>query len=505
MRRARLLALLVGIWGVSALPLVAHAADLPKPTLTLTATSTPTVGEEVTLAVTSSDLDSGDTITLEKLNGLFYSAVATAPASAAGTATFAVPVVSTAAVKYRVNVKASATHQAATSAQLTVTGVLPQPELTLELQGDAVVNTPTTLLATGDHLSNGEAVKLEKWGGLLWGTAATAPYDAATGRATFTITPVTTSVVRYRVKVVKTATHLAATSPELALTALATAPPPDPDAPTCGATPVAKADGTLWECSFADEFDASQLDRTKWMPQENFVNGRDYRLGPPYVYACYLDDPSVISQSDGTLKLTTRKMPSDVLCPKNVDPAKSLPDVPYGSGQVSTHGKFNQVHGRFEARMKSPEIASDSPTNLHEAFWLYPAVEDGESAVPYTGEIDISETYSHFPTLSVPFLHYDDPGRSTPYTGSNADVANTAHDCQANRGEWHTYTLEWGPDELRIWVDGNLCLVNTSGDAMLNKRSKVILTSAMGRYSTGYEGLDAGPRTLEVDYVRVWR
>lgn len=501
MRRLHLVALFLGLLGVLTLPLVAHAAALPKPTLTLTATSTPTVGGDVTLAVASTGLNTGDTITLEKFNGLLYSAVATAPASSTGTASFSVPVANTKAVKYRVSVKASSTHQAATSATLTVTGVLAQPVLTLALQGDAVVNTPTTLVATGTHLANGEAVKLEKWGGLTWGAAGTAPYDAVSGRAVFTITPANTNVARYRATVVKTTTHAAAVSPELPVTALATAPAP---APTCGTTPVVKADGTPWVCSFGEEFNASELDRTKWTPQTNFVNGRLYSEGPPYAYACYIDDPSVISQSNGTLKLTTRKMASNVPCPKSADSSKNIPDVPYASGQVSTYARFNQEHGRFEARMKSPEISPDSPTKLHEAFWLWPAVEAGESLFPATGEIDVSETYSEYPTLSVPFLHYNATG-PTPYNGSNAGVANTAWDCVANRGAWNTFTLEWDADKLQIWVNGTLCMVNTSGSAMLNKKYIVALTSAMGRASTGYDGIDAGPKTLEVDYVHVWK
>ncbi|KRA38365.1 hypothetical protein ASD81_06920 [Nocardioides sp. Root614] len=495
-------ALFVGLLGVFTLPLAAQAAALPKPTLTLTAASAPTVGQDVTLAVTSTSLNAGDTITLEKFNGLLYGAVATAPASSTGTASFSVPVTSTKAVKYRVSVKASATHQAAASAALTVTGVLAQPVLTLALQGNAVVNTPTTLVATGTHLSNGEAVKLEKWGGLSWGAAGTAPYDAVAGRAVLTITPANTNAARYRATVVKTTTHAAGTSPELAVTALATAP--GPGAPTCGTTPVAKADGTLWVCSFGEEFDASALDRSKWTPQTNFVNGRLYSEGPPYAYACYVDDPSVISQSNGTLKLTTRRMPSNVLCPKSADSSKNIPDVPYASGQVSTYARFNQEHGRFEARMKSPEISADSPTKLHEAFWLWPAVEAGESLFPATGEIDVTETYSEYPTLSVPYLHYDATA-PTPYTGSNPGVANTAWNCVANRGAWNTFTLEWDANKLQIWVNGNLCLVNTSKSAMLNKKYIVALTSAMGRASTGYDGIDAGPKTLEVDYVHVWK
>ena len=111
----------------------------------------------------------------------------------------------------------------------------------------------------------------------------------------------------------------------------------------------------------------------------------------------------------------------------------------------------------------------------------------------------MSETYSRYPDLSIPFLHYSADAQGPVPT------LNTAWDCAAERGVWNTYTLEWDATKLQIWANGTLCLVNTSQNAMMNKRYITAFTSAMGPASTGYEGIDAGPKTLEVDYVRVWK
>ncbi|NHA01637.1 family 16 glycosylhydrolase [Nocardioides sp. W3-2-3] len=80
---------------------------------------------------------------------------------------------------------------------------------------------------------------------------------------------------------------------------------------------------------------------------------------------------------------------------------------------------------------------------------------------PYSGEIDIAETYSSAPDLAIPFLHYSDDEKGP------VDGLNTAWDCYAPRGLWHTYTLEWTSSKVTILVDGKTCLVNTAGASRL--------------------------------------
>ena len=64
-----------------------------------------------------------------------------------------------------------------------------------------------------------------------------------------------------------------------------TAPKPDPT--DCG-TSILKANGQAWTCTFADDFDGTTLDRTKWTPQEIFGTGGNE-------LACYVDSPENIS------------------------------------------------------------------------------------------------------------------------------------------------------------------------------------------------------------------
>jgi beta-glucanase (GH16 family) len=261
----------------------------------------------------------------------------------------------------------------------------------------------------------------------------------------------------------------------------ATAPAPTTDA--CG-TALKKVDGSSWQCTFVDDFHGSTLDRTKWVPQTNHSHGTDAAR------SCFVDNPANIAVADGSLRLSVRKIATTMDC-------AGLP-AGYTGGSVTTYYKFGQQYGRFEARMKVP--ATREP-GLHEAFWLWPDVRQTQTTYwPEAGEIDIAETYSQYPDLVIPFLHYTWYDNWGPVPG-----LNTAWTCAASRGVWNTYTLEWSANRLEILVNGRTCLVNTSGDPAFQKPYIMALTQSLGSTTNGYTGRAPMPATTEVDYVKVWK
>lgn len=262
-------------------------------------------------------------------------------------------------------------------------------------------------------------------------------------------------------------------------------PPPTTSTDACGTRPV-KADGTLWGCTFNDDFTATSLDRTKWVPQTIFASGVQE------AHACYLDDPSVISQSDGALNLTVRKVSTPISC----DFGGLTGPTNYVAGSVMTYRLFSQQYGRFEAKIKN--TATTYP-GLQEAFWLWPDDRYSTGYWPYAGEIDISETYSAYPNLSIPFLHY-----SADVYGPQSGV-NTAWNCTAYRGVWNTYTLEWSSNRIEIKVNGKTCLVNTSGDTAFQKPYIIALSQMMGASGNVYDGRAPLPATMNIDYMKVWK
>jgi hypothetical protein len=260
-------------------------------------------------------------------------------------------------------------------------------------------------------------------------------------------------------------------------------PPVDP-ADGCGQRPV-KDNGTRWSCTFVEDFDGTELDRTLWMPHTGFPSGSD--SGRP----CYVDDPSVISVRDGALHLSVREVPEPLDCPG----LKKAPTA-HIAGMVSTYRLFSQQYGRFEARIKN--TATEQP-GLQEAFWLWPDDRYDSQLWPAAGEIDIAETYSNHPELAIPFLHYTWNDNGGPHPG-----LNTAWNCPARRGVFNIFTLEWSASRLEILVNGTSCLVNTSGDPAFRKRYIVALTQALGAAGNEYDGGAPLPATMTVDYVKVW-
>ncbi|MFL6157913.1 MAG: family 16 glycosylhydrolase [Marmoricola sp.] len=277
---------------------------------------------------------------------------------------------------------------------------------------------------------------------------------------------------------------LALAVPSTAIAAVRRPTVPAAASDACGTQPV-KADGSLWSCTFDDEFNDTKLDRTKWQPQTSFASGVQA------AHACYLDDPSVISESNGSLNLTLRKVTKPVTC----DFGGLTGPTNYVGGSVTTYRLYSQQYGRFEARVKN---TATTAKGLQETFWLWPDDRTPQTTVwPFAGEIDVSETYSAYPTLNVPFLHYS--------TYWSVPGTNTAWNCTANRGVWNTYTLEWSPNRLEIFVNGKSCLVNTSGDAAFQKPYIIAFTQAMGAAGNEYNTKTPIPATLNVDYIRAWQ
>jgi beta-glucanase (GH16 family) len=250
----------------------------------------------------------------------------------------------------------------------------------------------------------------------------------------------------------------------------------------CGARP-RKPNGSLWSCTFVDEFSGPSLDRTKWIPNTAFVT---WSGTTP---ACYRDDPANVNVADGVLNLNLVKLDAPAAC------AIAVPATQYMSGSVSTYHLFSQQYGRFEARIRT--TAASSP-GLHEAFWLWP--DDRYSAInwPASGEIDVAESFSAHPSITGSYLHYSS-------AQSSLLLPSNAANCTANRGVWNTFTMVWGPSRIETFVNGRSCLVNTSGDPAFQKRYIINLTQAIGGGSWNLLGDGTPvPASMQVDYVHVW-
>jgi len=261
-------------------------------------------------------------------------------------------------------------------------------------------------------------------------------------------------------------------------------------APSCGAT-VLKPTGQPWRCTFADDFDGAELDKTKWgfltTEVSNLRGGDD----------CWVDDDKNISVDGGALRLTSQREDGTFTCSlANGDTY----DSQVSSGSVSTYGRFAQTYGRWDVRARFPHVTLPGSQG---AIWLTP-YRNHYGAWPASGEIDIAEFYSLYPDRVVPYIQYN-------LSSADSTVSNTR--CfVADPWDFHTYSMIWSSKRIAITIDGVACVDHKlhaasplKGSQPFDKPFVVNLAQTMGvAPNTPVEGTPL-PLTTEVDYVRVWK
>ncbi|HEY1827442.1 MAG TPA: glycoside hydrolase family 16 protein [Acidimicrobiales bacterium] len=279
-----------------------------------------------------------------------------------------------------------------------------------------------------------------------------------------------------------------------ATTTTTTTPAP---APSCGGQSTLVSDGSTWTCSFDSEFTGTSYSSAQWAPVVTATSG--YTSGRT---ACFVNTPNNISVGNGYLSLTARKEAAPFTCK---DPLGSF-QTQYTSGDLTTYGLFSQTYGRFEVDAKVP---ASTVRGLQSSFWLYPQNETKFGAWPATGEIDIAETYSQYPTLAIPYIHY--------YSGAVVAATDTnlvtATNCTIATNQFNDYVVEWTPGTIKMIYNGQTCLVDhwtpaspLSGLEPFNQPFFVNLTQALGLATNAFNPSTTQlPATTEIKFVRVWQ
>lgn len=189
------------------------------------------------------------------------------------------------------------------------------------------------------------------------------------------------------------------------------------------------------------------------------------------------------------------------------------------SGAITTHDKFSQKFGYFEARIKIPGHVGAFP-----AFWLFHENRAWEGT--QRTEIDIMENLGHAPWYVYNTFHYwkdvtttssGSPRLVKPYP--NGQIYTGTDYSQ----DYHVYAVEWVPNKITWFIDGEK--VSTVEHKEVNfEELYVKLNMAMGGNWTNYPSNSGGlgraegqfyPNqddlnnfnnpALEIDYVRVYK
>jgi beta-glucanase (GH16 family) len=238
---------------------------------------------------------------------------------------------------------------------------------------------------------------------------------------------------------------------------------------------------------WADEFDGSDVDPSKWTFQ--LGDGTDVGLPPGWgnnELQYYLAENATVA--DGRLTITARE--------------ESMGGLHYTSARMRSLGKGDWTFGRIEMRAKMP-----IGRGLWPAFWMLPSdsIYGGWAA---SGEIDIVEYIGSQPYRILGTIHYGGAWPFNVYASSNYFLpSGTFHD------DFHVFAVEWELGEIRWYVDGipygrrtNWFSSGGAFPAPFDKDFHVLLNVAVGGNLPGApDGMTVFPQELVVDYVRVYQ
>ncbi len=257
-----------------------------------------------------------------------------------------------------------------------------------------------------------------------------------------------------------------------------------------------------YELVWNDEFDGDSLDKTKWEYHYGTGFQRELNGWSDFKLEYNTDRKENVRVEDGKLIITAIKE------------KKPYQEKEYTSGCIKTvdnNGEplFSTTFGRIEARIKMPEGAG-----LWSAFWMRPEDERIYGELEEPAEIDIAESIDGTARMSTGIMRYGD------WKHKFFEGAQYFFPKDENRMDFHTYALEWTPDEMKWYVDNRCFQVVDSWEdeadvdplgyvkpAPFDVPFYIVLN--LGVVDAFDRKVDFSntkfPASMEVDYVRVYQ
>ena len=250
-------------------------------------------------------------------------------------------------------------------------------------------------------------------------------------------------------------------------------------------TETPKLDG--YDLLWSDEFDGDKLNEDIWSYDPHEPGWTNNELQE------YTTSTDNVFVKDGKLIL------------KAIKSEKNGSDY-YTSGKIKSQNKKDFTYGKVSVSAKVPQ-----GQGLWPAIWMMPKDESFYGQWPKCGEIDIMEVLGNDTSTAYGTIHYGEPHseQQKDYKLIETDFAK----------EFHEFSIEWEPGEIRWYIDGHLYLtVNdwfTAVDgedekpypAPFNQPFFVQLNLAVGGDWPGNPDsvTNFDKAEFEIDYVRVYQ
>jgi beta-glucanase (GH16 family) len=243
------------------------------------------------------------------------------------------------------------------------------------------------------------------------------------------------------------------------------------------------ADG--WQLVFDDDFEGDRLDLDTWTTcywwdRRGCTNAGTNEL--------QWYRPENVGVSDGTLILTADRADLKASDGSHREFVSGIVTTGRSVDDLSVPPGFTFTYGYVEARAWLPH-----GRGLWPALWLLPA--DHESRP----EIDIMEVLGHDPETLIVHYHYSTESGRKRDPGKRWDGPDLSAD-------WHVYGLEWSPERLTWFLDGDEVWTFGEAEHISSEPMYLIANLAVGGdYPGPPDDSTMFPAPYRIDWVRVWQ
>ena len=224
-----------------------------------------------------------------------------------------------------------------------------------------------------------------------------------------------------------------------------------------------------WALDWADEFDVTAIDTSKWTFQTGVLGWGNSELQ-------YNSDTTNVTVAGGTAQIIAKH--------------EYRENMHYTSARLASRGRREAVYGFVEASIKVP---------------------DGDGIMPLFWTLDASGDYLHWPADGSIVIHEKSGDTAkgeicSASSGGTVTCGSFPHVSTQNLSSaFHRYGMYWDSLEVKWYFDDSLYgRASVAGLAQFNRPHYLILNLAVGGPQRAAIDTSAFPKTMYVDYVRWW-